>query len=283
MTGSSSLLRIRRAHEHGRVTFVELFFDLVFVFAVTQLSHSLLEHLSFIGAVHTVLLLFAVWWVWIYTAWVTNWLDPERTSVRLMMFALMLAGLVLSASIPEAFDEQGLPFACAYVLMQVGRSVFMMGALRKHDAVNHRNFQRIVVWFLLSGVFWIWGGVSEHEQRLVLWIVALLVEYLGPMLYFWVPGLGRSHTTEWNVDGAHIAERCASSSRSVNRYSSPARPPRNCRSRRRTPRAFSRRSSAASRCGGCISTSARSATATASPRPTIPDDSRAWCTPTFTC
>jgi low temperature requirement protein LtrA len=72
------LLRIRKGHEHARVTFVELFFDLVFVFAVTQLSHALLAHFTPLGAGQTLLLMMAVWWVWIYTSWVTNWLDPER-------------------------------------------------------------------------------------------------------------------------------------------------------------------------------------------------------------
>ena len=62
---------------HSRVTFVELFFDLVFVFAVTQLSHGLLEHLTSLGALQTAFLMLAVWWVWIDTSWFTNWLDPE--------------------------------------------------------------------------------------------------------------------------------------------------------------------------------------------------------------
>jgi low temperature requirement protein LtrA len=96
-----SLLRERREGEETRVGFVELFFDLVFVFAITQLSHFLLEHFTLLGAVQTTLLLMAVWWVWIYTGWATNWLDPDKTPVRLMLFALMLAGLVLSTSIPE--------------------------------------------------------------------------------------------------------------------------------------------------------------------------------------
>jgi low temperature requirement protein LtrA len=209
MTGGSSLLRVRHAQSQGRVTFVELFFDLVFVFAVTQLSHSLLEHLTPSGAIETLLLLFAVWWVWIYTAWVTNWLDPERTSVRIMLFALMLVGLVMSASIPKAFESQGLPFACAYVAIQVGRSTFMAWALRNHDPKNCRNFQRILAWFLLSAVFWIWGGLAEHDQRLSLWGLALFIELMGPWCYFWVPGLGRSRTEEWNIDGGHLAERCA--------------------------------------------------------------------------
>src|SRR5215510_4295539 len=102
---SAGLLRSRDHRAH--VTFVELFFDLVFVFAITQLSHSLLEHFTALGALQTTLLLMAVWWVWIYTSWVTNWLDPEKTPVRLMLFALMLAGLVLSTSIPQAFESKG--------------------------------------------------------------------------------------------------------------------------------------------------------------------------------
>src|SRR5688500_15807326 len=90
-----SHLRVRRGHEHSRVTNVELFFDLVFVFAITQLSHGLLAHLTVLGALQITVLTFAVWWTWNYTAWATNWLDPDRIAVRLMLFALMLTGLVM--------------------------------------------------------------------------------------------------------------------------------------------------------------------------------------------
>ena len=92
MGAGASLLRVRHGHEHTRVTYVELFFDLVFVFAITQLSHTLLEHLSLEGLLQTTLLFMAVWWVWIYTSWVTNWLDPEKTPVRLLLFALDAGG-----------------------------------------------------------------------------------------------------------------------------------------------------------------------------------------------
>ena len=101
------LLRDRKPHEHSKVTFVELFFDLVFVFAITQLSHYLLDHFSVAGVLQTALMLMAVWWVWIYTSWATNWLDPQTTPVRIALFALMLAGLVLSTSIPDAFGHAG--------------------------------------------------------------------------------------------------------------------------------------------------------------------------------
>src|SRR5690242_21739504 len=142
MSNTPHLLRARNKDGHARVTFVELFFDLVFVFAITQLSHGLLHHLSAGGALQILLLLFAVWWVWIYTSWSTNWLDPETTPVRLMLFALMLAGLVLSTSLPKAFAGHGWAFAGAYVAMQLGRSLFVLRALAGRSPANFLNFQR---------------------------------------------------------------------------------------------------------------------------------------------
>jgi low temperature requirement protein LtrA len=201
------LLRTRKGHEHARVTFVELFFDLVFVFAVTQLSHTLLAHFTLLGAIETVLLMMAVWWVWIYTSWVTNWLDPERMPVRVALFAIMALGLILSAALPRAFDELGLVFALAHVSIQVGRTLFTLWAVQGH-ATLARNFLRILAWLCVSGVVWILGGFMEGETRLALWAMALVIEYLGPSQGFWTPGLGRSTTTDWDVEGGHMAERC---------------------------------------------------------------------------
>src|SRR6185295_14989996 len=128
LAARTSHLRVR--HGHSRVTYVELFYDLVFVFAVTQLSHGLLEHLTPLGALQTAVLMLAVWWAWIDTAWITNWLNPDRTAVRVMLFGLMLSGLVLAASIPKAFEERALAFALAYALGQLGRGLFMLWALK---------------------------------------------------------------------------------------------------------------------------------------------------------
>jgi low temperature requirement protein LtrA len=208
LASHANLLRTRHGHEHHRVTFVELFFDLVFVFAVTQLSHGLLKHLTPLGALQSALLLLGVWWLWVFTCWVTNWLDPNRPAVRLLLFALMLAGLVLSSSIPKAFEDRALTFACAYVFIQVGRSVFMLWALKNRDSGNYRNFQRIGLWLGLAAPFWIAGAFVDPMARLALWAIALAVEYAGPIVYFWVPGLGRSTTADWRIEGAHMAERC---------------------------------------------------------------------------
>ena len=120
-----ALFRSTAPHQHSRVTYAELFFDLVFVFAVTQISHTLLGRLTPLGLAQTTLLFLAVWWVWVYTSWITNWLNPEKTPVRLLLFLLMLGGLVLSTSIPHAFEPRGLWFAVAYVGMQVGKTVFL--------------------------------------------------------------------------------------------------------------------------------------------------------------
>jgi low temperature requirement protein LtrA len=204
-----SLLRRRGHAGAGRVGMVELFFDLVFVFAITQLSHTLLEDLSARSALQIGLLLLGVWWVWVYTSWVTNWLDPERVPVRAGLFVLMLAGLILSASIPKAFSDLGLAFAAAYVLMQVGRTLYVLWAVRGERVSMVRNFQRILVWFCLSAVFWIAGALADGGARLGLWAAALAIEFISPSLYFYVPGLGRSTLADWDVDGAHLAERCA--------------------------------------------------------------------------
>ena len=206
---AKNFLRSRGGRDHARVTFVELFFDLVFVFAVTQLSHGLLAHLTVLGAIQTGLLMLAVWWAWIFTSWITNWLDPEQRPVRVMMFVLMAAGLVLSAAIPQAFGSRGLAFAAAYVFMQIGRSLFMLWAVGRHDATNFRNFQRILTWFIAASVFWIAGGLSDGERRLVLWAIAIGIEYLMPAAGMWVPGLGQSTPQDWRIDGPHLAERCA--------------------------------------------------------------------------
>jgi low temperature requirement protein LtrA len=196
-------------HQHSRVTYVELFFDLVFVFAVTQISHTLLAHFTLLGALQVTLLFLAVWWVWVFTSWVTNWLNPEKTPVRLLLFAMMLGGLVLSTSIPAAFEARGLWFAIAYAAMQVGKTVFLWLSTPPSRPRARTNAIRIAAWLSLSAIFWIAGGVMEGQSRLVLWAIALVIEYISPAVRFWIPRYGASSVTDWTIEGGHMAERCA--------------------------------------------------------------------------
>lgn len=201
------LLRTRDGR-HAQVGYVELFFDLVFVFAVTQLSHNLIKHPTPLGLAQTAILIGAMWWGWINTAWATNWLEPNRLPVRLLLFAMLAVGILMSAAIPKAFEARGWVFGLAFAAFQVGRTAFVLAAIR-NDAPLKRNFQRILVWHGLAAVAWIVGGFLDPGLRLAVWVLALGIESLAPAVSFWAPGLGRSTTSDWTVDGAHIAERCA--------------------------------------------------------------------------
>ena len=151
----------------------------------------------------------AVWWVWVYTTWITNWLDPERTPVRLLLFLLMLGGLVLSMSIPTAFEGRGLWFATAYAAMQVGRTLFWFASIPAARVAARLNALRILAWLSCSAIFWILGALAQGEGRLGLWALALAIEYVSPVARFWIPKYGASSIEDWFVEGGHMAERCA--------------------------------------------------------------------------
>jgi low temperature requirement protein LtrA len=196
-----------RVDGQQRVTNMELFFDLVYVFAVTQLTRFLVENLTWQGVLHAVVLLCAVWWAWMYTAWVTNWLHPDVRPVRVVLLGVMLASLVVSATLPEAFTSRGLVFAVTYVVMQLGRTLFVLFAVRR-DAGLLRNFQRIAAWLVVSGALWLVGGCVTGGARDGLWAAAVVVDFLAPVCGFYVPLLGRSVTADWTIAGDHLAERC---------------------------------------------------------------------------
>lgn len=178
-------LRQRDGH-HARVTYEELFFDLVYVFAVTQLSHHLLHHLDLIGVMQTLVLWFAVWLGWQYACWVSNWFDPEAPRIRSLLFVTMLLALLMSSSIPEAFAERAWVFAGAYATMQVGRTAFVLLEVgRSHPLAP--NFRRMLAWVSVSACFWLAGAAAEGNLRLALWAVAVACEYISPMFGFAFP------------------------------------------------------------------------------------------------
>ncbi len=208
LSSKTNLLRPREGHGTAPVAQIELFFDLVFVFAITQLSATLRAHLNPAGFLHSLMLFAGVWWVWVYTSWVTNWLDPQTKQVRAMLIILMLLALVLADALPEAFNRRGLVFAATYVAMQLGRSLFMLWAVRRHHDGHSHNFARITIWFAASGVFWLAGAVLPLWPRTVCWLIALALDITSPSLGSAVPGLGHSATNELMIDSYHLAERC---------------------------------------------------------------------------
>jgi len=201
--------RYQRSHDGAeqKTTTLELFYDLVFVFAITQVSHFLLDHLTWEGAGQAALVLLVVWWSWNYTTWVTNELDPEAIAVRLLLIALMLCSFLMAIAIPEAFGDRGLLFAGAYVAIQVGRHTFLTFAAAGPGTLERERSGRILIWFLVAAVFWIAGGLAEGPARTVLWLIGLAIDYGGPLCTFWVPGMRRIPPSAWELEVSHFAER----------------------------------------------------------------------------
>jgi low temperature requirement protein LtrA len=188
-------------------TTVELFFDLVYVFAVTQLSHLILDDLSVAGVARAAFLLLIVWWAWIYTTWMVNWFDPASPAVRSVLTGVMLASLLMAAALPGAFGENGVLFAVSYVTLQVGRNVAAARLLRRGHPLRD-IFERLVVWSAVSGVLWLAGSALDGDQRLLLWIPALVIELSAPVAGYWLARRGRAATTDYDIEGRHFTERC---------------------------------------------------------------------------
>jgi low temperature requirement protein LtrA len=203
----SRFQRRTAAGEEQRATTLELFYDLVFVFAVTQVSHLLLDHLTLEGAGQAALALLVVWWAWNYTTWVTNELDTEATAVRAVILGVMLASLLMAVAIPEAFGDHALLFAGSYVAIQVGRHSFLAFACAERGTIERVRAERILTWFVAAGVLWIAGALADGPARTGLWLAALAVDYGAPLVTFRVPGRPLIADTAWEVSTAHFAER----------------------------------------------------------------------------
>ena len=197
----------RDPEQEYRASTLELFFDLVFVFAITQVSHLLLEHLTWKGALESGMALLVVWWAWQYTTWATNEFDADAIPVRLMLIVIMMACLLMAVAIPDAFGDRGLLFAGAYVFIQVGRHFVMTFLAADKGTVERNRAVHIFTWFCFSGVFWIAGALVDGDARILLWIVALMMDYGAPLISFRVPWLTAVKSDDWNVGGYHFAER----------------------------------------------------------------------------
>ncbi|MGJ4843628.1 low temperature requirement protein A [Leifsonia sp. Le1] len=204
---SADLLRPATGDASHRVTYIELFFDLVFVFAITQVSHILIHEQSGLELVHTLVLGCMVWWMWVYTTWASSWLNPETGAVRALFIVMMFFGMLVSIAIPEAFGDRALLFAVSMVALQLSRSLFTIFAFARTQPDHAVNFVRISVWHAAAGAVWIAGAFVPEDARLWVWLAALVIDLIGPRARFWTPGLGTSDLQTWNVSGEHMSER----------------------------------------------------------------------------
>ena len=148
----------------------------------------------------------AVFYAWYMTAWGANWLEPDRLPVQLLLVGLMFACLLMSVAIAEAFGSRAWLFVVAYLLLQVRRAVFLIVALRGRALGEH--FVNVLVWELLAGGLWVAGAVADGTARLILWALAVLVNYVGAATLHWLPGRGqRVSLGQTEIAGEHLIER----------------------------------------------------------------------------
>ncbi len=202
-----SRLRPRGQGTRQSTTTLELFFDLVYVFAVTQLSHVILDDPSVAGIGRAAFLLLVVWWAWIYTTWMANWFEPRSLAVGVVLTAAMLASLLMAAALPGAFGDDAVLFAAAYVTLQVGRNVAAARLLRRDEPLRE-VFERLVAWSVAAGLLWLAGAAVDADQRLLAWIPAAGLELVAPVAGYWLPRRGRAATADYDIEGTHFSERC---------------------------------------------------------------------------
>lgn len=201
--GSAELLR---SHQHPqRAGFMELLFDVVFVFAFTRLSQRLVQDLNWLGAYQSLVLLLAMWWIWYRMAWTTNRYDPNRPALQMMVISTMFGSLLMAAALPAAFRDRGLVFATVFVAVQTLRHLWLV--LLGGDRTVQLVSVRILFWAAISAVPWIAGIFAEEAARVTWWTLAVGLDYVGDRLDFPTPRLGRAVLQHQTVSEEHLTER----------------------------------------------------------------------------
>jgi low temperature requirement protein LtrA len=193
--GSARIRAVRRDGE--QVTPLELFFDLVFVLALTQCTDVMVDRPSWAGVGQAVLVLGVLWWAWVGYAWLTSVLDPEEGAVRLVMFASMAAFLVAALAVPQAFADEALTFAIALAVVRVAHIALFLLASREDDDLR-RSVIGLAISTAVASALLIAGALVDGGGRDALWAVALLADMAGP--YFF-------GSSGWRLVPGHFAER----------------------------------------------------------------------------
>lgn len=194
-----------------RATFLELFFDLVFVFALTRVSVRLIDAAGAPGGelvaeiVRTGVLFLALWLLWSITTWVTSRYEPERGVIQFVVVGSMFAAMVMAVALPGAFEGRALPFVLGYLGAMIGRPLIVAAALRRHP--RRTVPLRLAAWAAVGAVPWLAGAFAPEDLRLPLWVLALAVDGVGLMLGWPLPRLGPARASGWLIAGEHLADR----------------------------------------------------------------------------
>ncbi|CCH17894.1 low temperature requirement protein A [Micromonospora lupini] len=202
---------LRPLTSSGRATFLELFFDLAFVVALTRVSQrfaGLGDDAGWAlvtGFGRTLLLFLALWLIWSHTAWITSRYEPEQPLIQAVVVGTMFAGLIMAVTLPRAMEERALPFTAAYLMVMLVRPLVVAAALRGHP--RRLVPFRLAVWASASAPLWLAGALGPDRLRLPLWAAALALDYLAWTLGWPLPWLGASKVGRWRIAGTHLADR----------------------------------------------------------------------------
>jgi low temperature requirement protein LtrA len=189
-----------REYDEHQVTPLELFFDLVFVFAITQVTRLLAQDPTWGGVFRGMLVLAALWWAWSVYAWLTSAMDVDEGGVRLVMLASMGAMFGVALAVPGAFGDDAVLFGLAYLLVRLFHLVLSATVVRD-DPDRRGALLRFAPTAIVGPSLLVFAGFLEGDERIAVWLVALAIDYLGPV----VIGVGRG----WRVAPEHFAERHA--------------------------------------------------------------------------
>ncbi|WP_328653357.1 low temperature requirement protein A [Micromonospora sp. NBC_00330] len=200
---------LRKPGQPQRPSLLELFFDLVFIFALNRVSQRLVEELTeqrvvLIEAGESLLLLLAFIVLWFVTAWVTDLYDPQRPQLQVLVYTAMLGALVMAVAVPHAFGDRGLAFAGAYVAVHITRGLIIVPILRGHEA--QRRAAGVFFWFTLSAVPWIAGAIVTDLARSLLWTLAIAIDGAALLLFYPAPW-SRPTQQQWPVLAEYMSER----------------------------------------------------------------------------
>jgi low temperature requirement protein LtrA len=178
MSASQEALAPTSVEEEKRTGYIELFFDLVFVFAFTQVTTLVLEDMSAAGFARAALVFGLVWWAWAAYAWLTDAIDVDNVATRLFIFGAMLAAFFVAIALPDAYGDEGAWFAIAYFVVRVLQIGLYLWGVRD-DPAQRLGVVRLAPWFLVAPTVVLAGGFAEDPWRTVLWSASLAIDVLG--------------------------------------------------------------------------------------------------------
>ncbi|MEU9741033.1 low temperature requirement protein A [Micromonospora chersina] len=197
-----------------QASFLELFFDLALVFALTGVVSRIVPDLlsdsvmmRWRALLETVVLALPLLWLWTTTAYITSRFDYRNRWIQLLVLVSAFGLLVMTTSVPYEFEARGAAFAVVYVVLHVGRPLVLRPLLRKHEAIR-ALYTRLAIWAGVSGVIWLAGAVARGNYRIALWLIAITVDLVVARVRWPIPGRRRPQASAWAMASTrHLPER----------------------------------------------------------------------------